>query len=386
MDLTAAFSATAGDPFTYALLQAVLLMLVIRFFDLWEREPLWIIGLMALWGATGAVMIALPGNAAVDGLMSPELEATFGAAISAPLVEEFAKGLALVIALFASRWAAKRYRAVEFDGPIDGMVYGAAVGLGFAFVENNVYFLGAASYEQSLEAGFDTLELREGFLNLGTLGHAIYTGVFGAGLGLATWSRTRAGQIGWPLLGFAVAMLLHAFNNGFAMLVAVAKYGYNEVATVILGGQPAGFTPEELIDTINGAQTIVEVVNYAMVPAFLVGMLLFARYQQRVLRYELAEEANAGVITREEWEVVPSYTRRMKWYAQLLVHGVRTRDLEPWRTVRRAHHDLAELAFLKWRLRRVGGPATEVERRRQQIKMLRQQQGGELQTAEVAPT
>lgn len=384
MDLTAAFAATAGDPFAYALLQAVLLMLLIRFLDLWEREPLWVLAVMAVWGGTGAVMISLAGNGAVGGLMSPELDATFGAAISAPLVEELAKGLALVIALFASRWAAKRHRAVEFDGPIDGMVYGAAVGLGFAFVENNFYFINYAS--ESLQEGFATLDLREGFLNLGTLGHAINTAAFGAGLGLATWSHTRAAQIGWSLLGLGVAMLLHAFHNGFAVLVAVAKYGYEEVATALLGGQPTGFTPDELIDTLDGAQTIVQVVDYAMIPVFVGAILLFARYQQRVLRYELAEEANAGLITRDEWAVVPSYTRRTKWYAQLLFHGVRTGDFEPWRTVRRTHHDLAELAFLKWRLRRVGGPATEVERRRQQIAALRQQQGGAPPTAQVAGT
>jgi protease PrsW len=385
MDLTAANSVTAGDPFGSALLQAVLLLLLIRFLDLWEREPLWLLALMAVWGGTGAVMISAPGNAIVGGLLSPELEATFGAAISAPLVEELAKGLALVLALLASRWAARRGRALEFDGPIDGMIYGAAVGLGFAFVENNIYFINDA-YRANLDAGFETLDLREGFLNLSTLGHAIYTGAFGAGLGLATWSRTRTGQIGWPLLGLGIGMLLHAFNNGFVQLVLVAEYGYDTVADVFLGARVPQEFLQRMIDTRDSAVTVVEVVNYAMIPVFLGAILLFARYQQRVLRYELAEEANAGLITREEWEVVPSYTRRTKWYAQLLVHAARTGDLEPWRTVRRTHHDLAELAFLKWRLRRVGGPATEVERRRQQIAALRQQQGGALPTAQVAHT
>jgi len=385
MDLIAAFSATAGDPFGFALLQAVLLMLLIRFLDLWEREPLWLLALMAVWGATGAVMISAPGNAAVAGLMSPELEATFGAAISAPFVEELAKGLALVLALLASRWAAKRGRALEFDGPIDGMIYGAAVGLGFAFIENNIYFLNDA-YQQNVDAGFKTLDLREGFLNLSTLGHAIYTGAFGAGLGLATWSRTRAGQIGWPLLGLGIGMLLHAFNNGFVQLVLVIEYGYDTVADLFLGAQAPEEFLQRFIDTRDSAVTFVEVVNYALIPVFLAAILLFARYQQRVLRFELAEEANAGLISRAEWEIVPSYTRRLRWYTQLLAHGARTGDLEPWRTVRRTHHDLAELAFLKWRLRRVGGPATEVERQRRRIAALRQEQGGALPTAEVAPT
>lgn len=376
MDLMAAFSVTGDDPFTSALLQAILLILLIRFLDLWEREPLWLITAMAVWGATGAIAIAGPVNTAWLDSMSPELLATFGPAIVAPLVEEIAKGIALVCVLLVSRWAAKRHRPAEFDGPADGLVYGAAVGLGFAFNENNFYFLNTATQE-NIEAGRTVLELREGFFNLGTMGHAIYTGIFGAGLGLATWSRTRTGQIGWPILGLGVAMLLHAFNNGFARLVAVLRYGYDEVAAVLLEGEGPAELVQQLDDTVASATTVVEVVNYLMVALFVGAILLAARYQQRMLRYELAEEASTGLIGSDELAVVTSYTRRLKWSAQLLIAGVRTRDLEQWRTVRRAHHDLAELAFLKWRLRRVGGDGAEVERRRRQITALRQQ----LQTA-----
>ena len=39
--------------FTYALLQAVVFLLLIRFLDLYEREPLGVLALMFAWGATG---------------------------------------------------------------------------------------------------------------------------------------------------------------------------------------------------------------------------------------------------------------------------------------------------------------------------------------------
>ena len=371
MDL-GALSPTAGDPFGLAVLQAVLLIMLIRALDLWEREPLWAIAAMAAWGATGAVMIAVPANAAIDGALSPGLEATFGAAISAPLAEELAKGFALVLALLLAKWAAGRIRGVEFDGPIDGMVYGAAIGIGFAFVENNIYFLNTAAFEHNIGAGFANLEDREGFFNLGTLGHAIYTGTFGAGLGLATWSVTRAGKIGWALGGLGVAMFLHAFHNGFASVVLVAQYGYDTTSKLLLGGQAEAGLVRDFEQTNESAWKVVQMVDYAIVPVFLGAILLFARYQQRVLRFELAEEANAGVITREEWEVVTGYGRRLKLYWQLLTQTVRERDLEPLRVVRRMHHDLGELALLKWRLRRTGGETTEVERCRHKIAVLRQ--------------
>jgi hypothetical protein len=61
---------------------------------------------------------------------------TFGPAIAALLVEEVAKGFALVIAFCLSWWAARRFGFLEFEELTDGIVYGAAVGLGFAFTED----------------------------------------------------------------------------------------------------------------------------------------------------------------------------------------------------------------------------------------------------------
>ena len=45
---------------TYALIQSGVFLLLIRFLDLYEREPL---SVLAAWGATGAVAISLSGNA-----------------------------------------------------------------------------------------------------------------------------------------------------------------------------------------------------------------------------------------------------------------------------------------------------------------------------------
>ena len=72
-----------------------------------------------------------------------ESEATgeaFGAVISAPLVEESAKAIILLIFFFAKR--------DEFDGVVDGIVYAAMVGLGFAMTENIQYY-GRAAFEKA---------------------------------------------------------------------------------------------------------------------------------------------------------------------------------------------------------------------------------------------
>ena len=151
---------------TFALIQAVVFLLLIRFLDLYEREPLSVLALMAAWGATGAVALSLAGNAIVLGLLPPALEKTFGSALAGPLVEEVAKGLAVVVAFSLSWWAARRFGLLELEGLTDGMVYGAAVGLGFAFTEDLLYLFNEAD-EQGLGAGLSEYASRSVRANAG---------------------------------------------------------------------------------------------------------------------------------------------------------------------------------------------------------------------------
>lgn len=66
-------------------------------------------------------------------MISPKAEIAFGVAISAPLAEETAKGMILVVVFVPSYAAARRFGGLEFSGVTDGIVYGAAVGLGLPF-------------------------------------------------------------------------------------------------------------------------------------------------------------------------------------------------------------------------------------------------------------
>ena len=275
----------------------------------------------------------------MDPVLAHDTRIVWGAAIEAPLAEELSKGAALVAAFFISRWMVRRFGMAEFDGPLDGIVYGAAIGLGFAFVEDNLY---------AVHFGASVLHQRLGFLGLLLLGHAIYTASFGAGLGLATWSSTRAGQIGYPLIGLAVAMFLHALHDGLVQLVLVIKYGMH---------------------TGDSAVTAVKVIDYVLVAMFFAALALWVRYQRQILVYELSEEVNRGLITEAEWHLISSYRERLRWYGQLLRSG----QVDRLRAVRRAHQQLTDLAFWKWRVQRVGGDQQLTDRRRQAISALRQE-------------
>jgi RsiW-degrading membrane proteinase PrsW (M82 family) len=351
---------------TFALIQAVVFLLLIRFLDLYEREPLSVLALMAAWGATGAVALSLAGNAIVLGLLPPALEKTFGSAVAGPLVEEAAKGLAVAVAFALSWWAARRFGLLELEGLTDGMVYGAAVGLGFAFTEDLLYLFNEAD-EQGLGAGLSEYASRVDFFGVGQLGHAVYTAAFGAGLGLATWSRSWRGRLGFPLLGLVAAMLMHAVHNGLPSFALAWRYGLENAAAAMAGRSLPGDLFAQMQATAEWANTASKVADYAFVAVFVALMVLWLLYQRRVIRDELEEEARAGLLDHAEWELMFHYWDRSKWYWQLLWEG----ELERWRLLRRIHNELVDLAFLKRRLRRAAWVRGRIERRRKRIAYLR---------------
>jgi protease PrsW len=351
---------------TFALIQAVVFLLLIRFLDLYEREPLNALALMAAWGATGAVALSLAGNAIVLGLLPPALEKTFGSALAGPLVEEVAKGLAVVVAFSLSWWAARRFGLLELEGLTDGMVYGAAVGLGFAFTEDLLYLFNEAD-EQGLGVGLSEYASRVDFFGVGQLGHAVYTAAFGAGLGLATWSRSWRGRLGFPLLGLVAAMLMHAVHNGLPSFALAWRYGLENAAAAMAGRSVPGDLFAQMQATAEWANTASKVADYVFVAVFVALAVLWLLYQRRVIRDELEEETRAGFLHHEEWELMFRYWNRSKWYWQLLWEG----ELERWRLLRRIHNELVDLAFLKRRLRRAGGDQGQIERRRKRIAYLR---------------
>ena len=112
-------------------------LLLVLWIDRYEAEPFWMLATAFFWGALVAVFFAflintVSGVAVTMVTNSMEAGRTFGAVISAPIVEESAKALILFIFFF--------WKKDEFDGVIDGIVYAAMAGLGFAMTENIQYY------------------------------------------------------------------------------------------------------------------------------------------------------------------------------------------------------------------------------------------------------
>jgi RsiW-degrading membrane proteinase PrsW (M82 family) len=175
-----------------ALLGAVLPTVVyaggVTWLDRHEKEPAHLLRAAFLWGALPGAIVALVARFFVAGLLAPVITESL----------KFA-AIAFIFTLYRR----------EFDSVLDGIVYGALAGIGFAMTIN---FLTYAT-------GF----LFGGFELLGTsvlvngvafgLNEAYYGAVIGIGFGVSRWAKDRRLRVGAPFIGLAVAIGLHLFND-----------------------------------------------------------------------------------------------------------------------------------------------------------------------------
>jgi RsiW-degrading membrane proteinase PrsW (M82 family) len=207
-------SGHSAAPFFIALPLALapvpLLVSVVLFIDRLEPEPRINLVFGFLWGAGIAALVAIIVNTAgLEYITQPALGASAGQYVSAtagaPVVEETLKGLFLVWLL--------RWRRQELDGPTDGIVYAAMVGIGFAMTENIGYYINAEI--NPVHGGAQLLGYT--FVLRGVLSpflHPTFTSMTGIGAAYAASHRNR----GWALpLGWLAAMCLHALWNGLSI-------------------------------------------------------------------------------------------------------------------------------------------------------------------------
>lgn len=125
------------------------------------------------------------------------------------------------------KWFAVRsyaYYSDEFVNAMDGAVYGAFAGLGFAAVENTLY-LG----NELLRTG-STLILLQETISRAVVGplHVVFTSIAGYYLGLSITAESNRGPI--IVKGLLIAVLLHGSYNMLAV--------YLPEAANIVGGAP----------------------------------------------------------------------------------------------------------------------------------------------------
>lgn len=316
-----------------ALLPLPVYLALALWIDRYEKEPIAMLGLALLWGGTVAVFFSYLLNSLIGGLflsIGGKSAAQVGPPIlTAPFVEEIAKGGALFLLYF--------FKRDEFDNITDGIVYAAMVGLGFATSENVLYY-GAAAVEgvETSVAAF----LMRGIIS--PYSHPLFTAMTGIGLGLAREAHGGATKWVAPAGGFALAIALHSLWNLSASL------GLAFFVTYL----------------------------FVMLPFFL-GVLALVAWslgrERRILRSHLAPYMDAGLLTGEELErlVSPSSRLRERFAA------LRDDGLAGWRRSGGFHRAATELAFHGWRRSRGMGRGAESDaaREREALERLRRLRG-----------
>ncbi|HVT71283.1 MAG TPA: PrsW family intramembrane metalloprotease [Trebonia sp.] len=237
LGIDAAQSSAAGHgdaPFALALALALLpvplLVMVVLWMDRLEPEPRTSLAFAFGWGAGIAALAALVVNTAnLEYVTMPALGASTGeyvaATFGAPVVEESLKGAVLIGLLWRRR--------AEFDGPADGVIYAAMVGLGFAMIENVGYYVNALVTPErgGIELLGHTFVLR-GLAS--PLLHPIFTSM--TGLGVA-YSASRPRGAPWAVaLGLLAAMTLHGTWNGLSLYGAGGLLAAYLIMACVLAG------------------------------------------------------------------------------------------------------------------------------------------------------
>jgi protease PrsW len=307
---------------------------LVLWLDRYESEPASLLAVAFFWGALVAVFFAIVVNSlgvAVVGAAYGEAAADFyGLVVSAPIVEEGAKALALLVLFF--------WRRDEFDGVLDGIVYAAMVGLGFAMTENVQYY-GAAALEGNALGVFVVRGLFSPFA------HPLFTAMTGVGLGLVARTRKPGPRLLLPPLGFALAVLLHAAWNAAAYFTDQFENGLIVLGTYFL----------------------------FMVPIFC-GMLIvvvFAlRHEGGILREHLRADCERGLIAPDEYARLCSLRGR----AGATLNALRRRGLSASRARARLNRAASELAFHRHRVARgvTRGAAEDAAREADYVRHIQQ--------------
>lgn len=197
---------------------ALLAMALVDAMDRKRPEPRRTLRRVALAGALSALPVILVGELLKLATPGPGYAAALWMSFMIAAIPEEAAKLASV---YLMAW-----RRPEFDERMDGIVYGARAGLGFALVENVAYLL-------LLPQSFgEYLQIFIGRAVLAVPGHAIWGGVAGY---FAAQRRFDGRGPGW-WGGFGLAVLMHGVYDAwvFCAPVAIAD-GYVWLTTTVSG-------------------------------------------------------------------------------------------------------------------------------------------------------
>jgi protease PrsW len=249
--------------------------------DRYEREPVMWVFFTFLWGAFGATCLGVTISMIMQGsltLVVPEMYSELSSTVFvAPLSEEFTKGLFFLVLIFSG----------ELDNETDGLIYGAAAGIGFALVENLLYF-GMTAMTDTPEVFFYTIFMRTFF---SALVHTISSALFGYTVGYVRHRKLTPLLWLWPVIGFVLAVANHSLWNLAAVLSGSGLIGQQEGLEMLGLG-------------------LLLVIGMSLM-MFVMTQLSLSR-EQKIIKKYLRDEAEHGTLPIDHVEIIPYWRRRRK--------------------------------------------------------------------------
>ncbi len=298
--------------FVLSSIAMTVVLLAYLWLDRWEPEPPRLLVLAFLWGASVAVIIASILQLVTEAAINPGATETVSPvtiALGAPLTEEAAKGLFLLLMMTGRR-------RNELNSLTDCLVYAGLVGAGFAWLEDILYIGGGETVGDSLL----TAAMR---LIMAPFAHSLFTTFFGLGVWFALQHRNALAKVGYILLGYLGAVIMHGLWNGSSLLGIGAYFG---------------------------------VYLLWMVPIF--GLVIWLgvasrRKEQRIVAEKLPGMVAAGLLTPNEATWLGSIRRRKAAVA----HAAQTGGKSAAKSVQTFAAQVVELAFVRDRIDRGFGDA-----------------------------
>lgn len=300
--------------------------------DLWEREPFPEAAARILYGGVPAVIYVIFLGIALWLVPLPRT------VVQAPLVEEAVKGLGILF-LFSTPYRRRSSRKEssdrgsswvlpkviflnllgknstgerELDTPLDGLIYGALVGFGFALTENIFYY---GAFEGSPASLLRFVFVRSVLLGFA---HAMFSGMLGLGIGIGR-NRKGLGRLLFPLGGYILAVLMHGSYNYFVLQNLL---GFTVLYVYLLVGM--GIT-----------------------------LMILILQERAWIQSGLEDEIARGILTQDEVNLAVDYGYRLAVDLNLL-----GKDRAAWLEKYRFLQSCAELALKKRRL--LAGQTKEV--------------------------
>ncbi len=298
--------------FVLSSIAITIVVLAYLWLDRWEPEPPRLLVFAFIWGASLSIVIGSVLQLILEAYLAPVGDAAptelgispFTLVIGAPVTEEAAKGLFLLLMMTG-------VRRNELNSLTDCLVYAGLVGAGFAWLEDILYIANGETLADSLF----TAALR---LVMSPFAHSLFTTLTAIGVWYALQRRSGIAKFGCILIGYLCAVVLHAMWNGSSLL---------------------------------GVETYFGVYVFWMVPVFALAITLAVksrRREQRVVTAKLPGMVTAGVVTANEATWLGSIRARKLAIAE----ATRLGGKQAGAAVKTFAYQVIELAFVRDRMDR----------------------------------